>query len=256
MRISAVGWIFSAGKKKRNMLELSIIIPAYNEAERILPTLRSFHNYFVKQNITFEIVVVDDGSTDNTVTCVEDLKKEIQNLRVIMSPGNFGKGHAIRTGMLEATGRFRLFSDADGSTPVEEVERLLLPLREERADLVIGSRYLPGSVISQKQPKFRRIWSRLSNLVVQQILLPGIVDPHCGFKAFRADAAVKLFSNATINGWSFDLEILALAKKFNLQMLEVPVKWANDGRSKGRLSHLPKEIASVMEIKKRIAKIK
>jgi dolichyl-phosphate beta-glucosyltransferase len=256
MHTSEAVWIFFADKKKPNMPELSIIIPAYNEAERILPTLRSFHNYFVKQNFTFEMVVVDDGSADDTVKCVEDLQKEIQNIRIILSPENRGKGHAIRIGMLQATGGIRLFSDADGSTPIEEAGKLLTPLLEGRVDIVIGSRYLPGSVISEKQPFYRRVWSRLSNLVVQQMLLPGIVDPHCGFKAFSAETAEKLFSNATINGWSFDLEILALAKRFNFKLLEVPVLWANDGRTKGRLSHLPKEISSVMEIKKRIAKIK
>jgi dolichyl-phosphate beta-glucosyltransferase len=236
------------------LVELSIIFPAYNEAERILPTLRSFYNYFSKKNLTFEILVVDDGSTDSTVRCVEELKREIQNIRIIRSPENRGKGHAVRVGMLEATGSIRIFSDADGSTPVEESEKLLKPLLENKADVVIGSRYLPGSLIVQKQPYFRRLWSRLSNLIVQRILLPGIGDPHCGFKAFSAEAAEKIFSKSTVDEWSFDLEILAFANKFSFRIQEVPVEWANDGRSKGRLSHLPTEIANVVRIKKRLTK--
>jgi len=236
------------------MKNISIIFPAYNEAERIGPTLKSFHNYLTAKNVTFEIIVVDDGSTDNTIKYVESLQQEIPNLIVIPSEKNSGKGHAVRIGMLAAQGNIRLFSDADGSTPVEEMAKVLEPLVLETADISIGSRYLALSEIAHAQPYFRRVWSRFANRVVQKILLPGIVDPHCGFKAFTAEAATKIFSQCKIDEWSFDLEVLTLARSLHFRINEIPVKWANDERSKGRISHLPREISNLYSIRKRLHK--
>lgn len=233
------------------MKDLSIIFPAYNEAERISPTLRLFNQYLETKGMTYEILVVDDGSTDNTVALVQSLRAEIPTLEVVAMPQNKGKGWAVRTGMLQAQGKIRLFSDADGSTPVEEIDKLLAPLLAGSADIAIGSRYLDGAEIAKAQPKFRVVWSRLANQVVQKILLPGIVDPHCGFKAFTAAAAEKVFPLCQVNEWSFDLEVLALARSFNLQLAEIPVKWANDERSKGRISQLPKEIINLYRIRRR-----
>jgi dolichyl-phosphate beta-glucosyltransferase len=233
------------------MKELSMIIPAYNEAARIGPTLLSFYNFLATKEISFEIIVVDDGSTDQTVELVKGLKTEIPELLIIAMPHNKGKGCAVRTGMLKAQGQIRLFSDADGSTPIEEMDKLLPPILAGEADITIGSRYLDGAEIDKAQPAFRIVWSRFANRVVQQILLPGIVDPHCGFKAFSAAAAEKIFSLCTVNEWSFDLEVLALARSLNLRIAEFPVKWTNDERSKGRISQLPKEILNLYRIKKR-----
>jgi len=234
------------------MFDLSVVIPAYNEAQRILPTLKSFHHYLSTQPLSFEIVVVSDGSTDATVACVQAFSIQNPEVRVIDYKYNKGKGYALRMGLLDAKGKWCVFSDADGSTPIEEVEKLLLPLHAGTADVVIGSRYIKGATITHKQPYYRRVWSRLSNKIMQRFLLPGIVDPHCGFKAFTQEAAQALFSNAEVNGWSFDLEILALARKFNLRITEVPVTWSNDDKSKGRLRHLPREVASVRQIRKRV----
>jgi len=238
------------------MVDISIIFPAYNEAERIGPTLKFFNNYLASKHISYEIIVVDDGSTDDTVKLVQSQQAEIPKLFVVALPRNKGKGYAIRAGMLSASGRIRLFSDADGSTPVEELDKLLEPLKTGKADIVIGSRYLARSEINKAQPFMRIVWSRFANRIVQKILLPGIVDPHCGFKAFRAEAALKIFPQCQINEWSFDLEVLALARSLNLRIKEVPVKWANDDRSKGRIDQLPKEVYNLYRIKQQLPKQK
>lgn len=237
-------------------MELSIIFPAFNEEKRIAPTLRSFHQHLSNGKHSFELLVVDDGSSDNTVALMYDMMKELNGLRILVLPENKGKGHAIRKGMLEAKGTIRIFSDADGSTPVDELDKLLKPLLQDDFDISIGSRYLKDSVVEKEQPLFRRAWSRFANGVVQNMLLPGIVDPHCGFKAFSKKSAMELFSQCSIDGWSFDLEVLALAKRSGYKIAEVPVKWSNDEQSKGKLAHLPREIYNVYKIKRSLQRQK
>ena len=234
------------------MTKLSIIIPAYNEAERIGPTLRSIHAHLSNKAYPFEIIVVDDGSTDNTINKVKNLRMEIPFLRILPMIRNQGKGAAVRTGMLAANGDIRVFTDADGSTPIEELEKLLEPILNNRAQIVIGSRYLKGSDVEQKQPLLRRLWSRVANGVIQRMLLPGIVDTQCGFKAFTADVTERIFPLCTVNEWAFDLELLSLAKAMNLEIAEVPVKWINDDRSKGRLSQLPGELRNLIQIRRNL----
>lgn len=238
------------------MVDISVIFPAFNEAERIGPTLTLFNNYLAQKEISYEIIVVDDGSTDNTIKLVQTMQTEMPNLQVIALPKNKGKGNAIRAGMLNAQGHIRLFSDADGSTPVKEIDKLLTPLKTGEADIAIGSRYLESSEVNKAQPFIRIVWSRFANRVVQKILLPGIEDPHCGFKAFSAEAAVKIFSQCKIKEWSFDLEVLALAQALDFKIKEIPVKWANDERSKGRASQVPKEVYNLYRIKQRLSKQK
>lgn len=236
------------------MIDLSIIIPAYNEEERISDTLESFHQFLNEKAINYELIIVDDGSSDKTIQVVEELKTRISHLRIIALPENKGKGAAVREGMLAVKGEIRLFSDADGATPIEELDKVILPLQEKRSDISIGSRYHETSDVQKKQPLYRVVWSRMANKIIQRMLLPGIVDPHCGFKAFTSDAANAIFRLSKINEWSFDLEVLALAKNMNYRMAEVPVKWIHDERSKGRLSQLPTEIKNVYRIKKSISK--
>lgn len=235
------------------MIELSIIIPAFNEEERISGTILSFDKYLSHKSISYELIVVDDGSSDDTIAVVEALGLTIPSLRVIPLAENLGKGAAVREGMLAAVGKIRLFSDADGATPIEELDKVIQPLLANESDISIGSRYHESSDVQKKQPLYRVIWSRFANKIIQRILLPGVVDPHCGFKAFTANAANALFRKSKINEWSFDLEILALAKNMDYRIAEIPVKWTHDERSKGRLSQLPKEIINIYKIRKSIS---
>ncbi|GAB3870147.1 glycosyltransferase family 2 protein [Hymenobacter segetis] len=235
-------------------MELSLIIPAFNEAQRIEPTLRRFHRFLAARPARFEIIVVDDGSTDGTVALVSALAGELPGLRVLCSPANRGKGHAVRLGMLAATGQVRLFSDADGSTPITELDPLLRALAAG-ADIAIGSRYLAGSRVTRPQPWFRRVWSRLVNRVVQRVLLPGVMDTHCGFKAFTAAAAAHTFAACTVDGWSFDLEVLARARAHGFRIREVPVRWENDERSKARIGQLPREFRQVYRLRQQLRQV-
>jgi glycosyltransferase involved in cell wall biosynthesis len=232
-------------------MELSLIIPAFNEAQRIGPTLRRAHQFLAARPARFEMLVVDDGSTDGTVALVTALAAELPGLRVLCSPANRGKGHAVRLGMRAAIGRIRLFSDADGSTPIEELDALLRVLAAG-ADIAIGSRYLAASRVTRPQPWFRRVWSRLANRVVQRLLLPGVADTHCGFKAFTAAAAEQIFGTCTVDGWSFDLEVLARARAQGLRIQEVPVRWENDERSKARIGQLPREFGHVYRLRRQL----
>ena len=237
------------------MKDLSIIIPAYNEEKRIGETLYKFHYYLSKSHYSYEIIVTDDGSTDKTVELVTELRKEIPHLRVIPLKINAGKGRAVRSGMLSAVGKIRLFSDADGSTPIEELERVIRPIMNREGLISIGSRYHSRSKVAVPQPYYRIVWSRFANKIVQRLLLPGIVDPNCGFKAFDGETAERIFSQCTVNEWSFDLEVLAIARKLKIPISEVPVEWANDADSKGKISHLPREIVNLFTIKRRVKNI-
>ena len=211
-------------------VDLSIIVPAYNEEHRILPTLRALHEHLAAQPLRYEIVVVDDGSKDRTVDVVE--AEGIPFVRVIRQTPNKGKGAAVRLGMLSARGQIRVMSDADGSMPPSQLTRLLAPIIACKADIAIGSRYADGAKSDIKQPKYRVLWSRLCNKVIQRSLVPGIRDTQCGFKAFTAETARNLFARGQIDGWAFDLEILALAKRANFRVQEVGVEWKDDRRSR------------------------
>ena len=213
-------------------VDLSIVIPAYNEALRITPTLQRLHAFLLNQPLRWEMVVVDDGSKDDTIAVVEALAATMPGLRVVRSPQNRGKGSAVRLGMLAARGQIRVMCDADGSMPPEELPKLLAPIIGCRAEIAIGSRYVAGSSSDVKQPLYRRMWSRLCNRMIQRTLVPGVNDTQCGFKAFTAEAARDLFCRARIDGWAFDLEILALAKRRGYLIEEVGVYWQDDARSK------------------------
>lgn len=213
-------------------IDLSVVVPAFNEAERIAPTLRSIAEWFGRVPITGEIIVVDDGSTDATRDVVEALAIPI--LRLIGSTPNRGKGHAVKVGMLAARGRRRLFMDADNATPIDELPNLMVavdPPHSRGADLAIGSRYTCGSRVHTEQPLYRRAWSRFANRVIRATLVPEIMDTQCGFKLFTAEAAEAIFSRTTTVGWGFDLEVLALAQRLGFSVAECGVAWSDDGRS-------------------------
>jgi dolichyl-phosphate beta-glucosyltransferase len=199
---------------------LSVVIPAYNESFRIVKPITEVCQYFAQQEYTSEIIIVDDGSSDDTA---EVITKHFPHVKLISYKENQGKGFAVKTGMASAKGELILMCDADNATPIVEVERLL-PMAIN-FPVVIGSRYLPGSNIMVKQPITRVIGSRLFNLLVQLLLLPGFPDTQCGFKLFSQGAANNIFSKLETKRWGFDLEVLVRAKKAKLKIKQVPVDW-------------------------------
>jgi glycosyltransferase involved in cell wall biosynthesis len=234
-------------------VDLSIIIPAYNEAQRILPTLARLHQFLASQPLRWEIVVVDDGSKDETAAVVEAEAARIPGLRLLRQTPNRGKGAAVRMGMLAARGQLRVMSDADGSMPPEQLPALLAPIIACRAEIAIGSRYAEGAKADVKQPAYRVLWSRLCNRVIQKSLVPGVLDTQCGFKAFTAEAARDLFSRGRVDGWAFDLEILALARRRGYGIAEIGVEWKDDRRSKvNPLKDMYKVVKEAVTIRKNL----
>ena len=213
-------------------MNISIIIPAFDEEFRIAPTLRSVASLLEGYGKAFEIIVVDDGSRDRTASVVDEARKDIGNLLLISGGANRGKGHAVRRGMLSARGRVRLMCDADGSIPASEMPKLLEPILSGQVDVAIGSRYVKGSSTENNPPAWRHLWSRFANMVVRATLLPGVKDTQCGFKAFSARAAEAVFSQARINGWAFDLEVLSLVRRYGYALTEVAINWSDDSRSR------------------------
>lgn len=208
-------------------MELSFIIPAYNESARIAKSLEQALDYFSYQNYTWEILVVDDGSRDDTAAIVR--RYEGEHLRLLEQPRNMGKGAAVRRGMLEGAGEFRIFSDADFSTPIQETGAMLILLA--MYDVVIGSRALDRSLVKVHQPWYRETMGKVFNLMVQALAVPGIKDTQCGFKGFRDKAANEIFSRTKIDGFSFDAEAIFLARRLGFTIKEMPVEWHNDERS-------------------------
>ncbi len=224
---------------------LSVIIPAYNEAERIPLTLVDIDRHLRQRKFSYEILVVNDGSTDETAKIVKKMMPVIKNLKLMDNDVNRGKGAVVRQGMLLASGKYRLFTDADNSTSVDQFDKMIPYFSakggsasggEEGYDVVIGSRSVKGSRLDPPQPIYRQIPGKIGNLIIQFLLLPGIWDTQCGFKAFTAEAAEKIFSIMKITKWGFDIEALALAKHLGFRMKEIPVRWINDPFSHVRAS--------------------
>jgi dolichyl-phosphate beta-glucosyltransferase len=211
---------------------ISIIIAAFNEEKRIIASLLKIKEYVHKQNIPYEIIVVDDGSTDSTYAVVTDLIKDIQHLKVIHYSPNKGKGHALRTGVLASRGEIILLSDADLSTPIEELSKLLLLIYNHNYDIAIGSRALALSEIVKKQPWWRQSMGKFFNKLVKVLVIEDFKDTQCGFKVFRGDIARSLFKEAQIDRFAYDVEILAIGKKKGYKIVEAPVRWINSPESK------------------------
>jgi dolichyl-phosphate beta-glucosyltransferase len=210
--------------------ELSIVIPAYNEQARIGRTLDSIAAFLAERSVNCEVIVVDDGSTDDTGAVVEARQCDFVSLRLLRCERNGGKGRAVRLGMMIARGRVRLFMDADNSTDIKEFERLneCAALHGSLPDVVIASISTPGSHVEGPQPRTRAVLGRMGSALVQRTVLPGIHDTQRGFKLFTAEAADAIFSRCRINGWGFDIEVLAIARTLGFQILEVPVHWHHE----------------------------
>lgn len=206
---------------------LSVVIPAYNEAKRIPKTLKAMNEYLKSADFEYEILVVNDGSKDNTAEVVRGMEGEIKNLKLIDNKVNKGKGGVVIQGMLAAQGEIRLFTDADDSTTIDHFAKMR-PLFEKGYEVVIGSRAVKGAVMDPPQPLIRRIPGKVGNLIIQILVLPGIWDTQCGFKAFTAEAAEDIFPIMQIIGWGFDVECLALARRIGFKIKEIPVHWVND----------------------------
>jgi glycosyltransferase involved in cell wall biosynthesis len=204
----------------------SIIIPAYNESGRIAATLERIAAYAGEQHWDVEVLVVNDGSRDNTVDVVEQLAQSHPFIRILENPGNRGKGYSVRNGMLQARGDILLFTDADLSSPMEESAKLFEVIAAG-ADVAIGSRWLRAELQTQRQPLLRQVYGRLFNIALRIVLGLKFRDTQCGFKAFRRDAAHAIFPLQKIERWGFDPEILYLARKLGHRTVEVPVRWAH-----------------------------
>lgn len=236
---------------------LSVIIPAYNEAARITPTLDALVATLAQTPGRHEVLVVDDGSTDATVAVCEDYarlrRSSLVDIQVVCTMPNRGKGHAVRTGMLCARGDVLAMLDADGSIPPSEMMRLVGPVARRECHVAIASRYAIGAKQATVQPLFRRVWSRLCNQVIRRTIVRGLRDTQCGCKVFQREAARELFARCEVNGWAFDLEVLGLAQRRAMSIREVGVQWQDDARSRvSPVRDLGRVIREAIAIRRRL----
>jgi dolichyl-phosphate beta-glucosyltransferase len=209
----------------------SIVIPAYNEGTRLRATLEKVLAYVQQRGWDAEVIVVNDGSRDNTADMVREFAAKNSIVRLVENPGNRGKGYSVRHGMLKARGDVVMFSDADLSSPIEEMPKLLAAL-SAGADIAIGSRWLRAELQTQRQSVHRQIFGRIFNLLMRAILGLKFKDTQCGFKAFTRQAAQAVLPLQRIERWGFDPEILFLARKFGLRVQEIPVQWGHSGETR------------------------
>lgn len=210
---------------------LSVVIPAYNEEKRIGNTLDSIINYLDKKDYKSEIVVVVDGATDFTLDVVNRFGKKDSRIRTAENRITRGKGYSVKKGILETRGRFALFTDADLSTPISEVEKLIHWL-EKGYDVAIGSRSLRDSQVEIHQPFVRESMGKIFNKIMSLLVCTGFKDTQCGFKCFKRQAIDKIFNRQTIDGFAFDVEIILIATRRGFRVKEVPVRWLNSPHSK------------------------
>ncbi len=209
---------------------LSIVIPAFNEEYRLPRTLEQIFAFLQEQSYTSEVLVIENGSSDRTYEIARKFAERYENLHVLREERR-GKGNAVKRGMLEAHGEYRFLCDADLSMPITQINRFLPPQLD--IDVAIGSREAAGAV-RYNEPEFRHLGGRLINLAIRLLILPGLQDTQCGFKCFRAEVADKIFRCQSISGWSFDIEVLYIARKYGYQIEEVPIDWYFDAETKLR----------------------
>jgi glycosyltransferase involved in cell wall biosynthesis len=201
---------------------LSIIIPAHNEEQRLPRTLRQIFAFLETQTYAAEVVVVENASSDRTLELAREFASRHPSL-VVLHEDRAGKGNAVRRGVLKARGEYRFICDADLSMPIEEVQKFLPPALTG-FDVIIASREAPGAV-RYNEPSYRHWGGRAINLAIRFLILPGLRDTQCGFKCFRAETAQKLFTQQTLGGWSFDIEVLYLARRKGMSVTEIPIQW-------------------------------
>lgn len=230
---------------------LSVIIPAYNEESRIPETLKKVRDFLENQTYTFEVYVVDDGSKDGMRKIVSDMivdKSKWPNFKIISYDKNRGKGYAVKKGMLEAQGQWRLLMDADNSTDISEIEKLMK--YSNHYEIIIGSRYLDKRSIKVRQPLIRRIVSRIGNIIVRVLLGLKPLDTQCGFKLFSAEAAEEIFPLQTIYRWGFDVEILSIGVHKGYEIKEVAVDWYDATNSRVKKTAIFKTLSEIYTIKR------
>lgn len=232
---------------------LSVIIPAFNEAKRLPETLKKVRDYLGMQKYSYEVIIVNDGSADKTKEVISDLmanRSDWPGFKLISYQENKGKGYAVKTGMLEAKGQWRLLMDADNSTDISEIEKFLK--HTSNLEVIIGSRYLDTASIKIRQPWERRIVSRFGNWLTKLTTGLDIVDTQCGFKLFSAQAVENIFPCQTIDRWAFDIELLAIAKVRGYKIKEVPVDWYNAAGSQVSKTAALQTFKELWQIRKNI----
>lgn len=232
-----------------NKLHLSVIIPAYNEASRISATLLNIDKYLSKQKYSYEILVISDGSTDNTVQVVRKTQQLVRNLQIIDNKENHGKGYVVKQGMLDAKGNYRLFMDADNSTTIDHLNRFW-PEINAGNDIVIASIEVKGAKVQETAGWHRRILGKIAKYIIRiGAGLWEIHDSQRGFKLFSEKAVRSIFPKQTLARWGFDFEILALAKKMGFKIKEVPINWKNPGESKVSLKAYFRTFGELLKIR-------
>lgn len=217
---------------EKNNIFLSVVIPTYNEERRIGKTLANIRKFLNSQNYPYEVVVVDDGSSDTTCNIVQIIAEGWPHIRLITNPVNRGKGAVVKQGVLNSHGQYILFTDADNATPIEQVNKLLKFVSDYQ--VIIGSRHCPGAKIHIPQARHRILLSRASNLLIRFLTVPGIYDTQCGFKLFEKSAGKSIFSNVKLERFGFDFEALVIAEHLGYKFKEVGIEWYNDPESKVR----------------------
>lgn len=215
-------------------MRLSVIVPAYNEEKNLYRSIVAFHNYLSRQNYNYEIIIVNDGSNDNTVKVISELHNNFSSIKFINNNKNRGKGFVVRQGMLLGKGEYLLFLDADGATGIEHVEKIW-PKFAEGSEIVIGSRHKKDAIASEvvcAQAKWKIYLGRFGNYIIRYLLVKNIKDTQCGFKALTKKAVQEILPLTTSNRWALDVEILSLAQKRNYKITIIPVRWKNTSFSR------------------------